>query len=130
VDILSRPESMNSNEAPTAVGPYSHAVKVENFIFLSGQIGADPKTNLLVEADIEKQTQKALDNLEAVLKSCGSEMSNVVKTTVFLTDINNFGKMNEVYSKKFGSAKPARSTVEVSKLPKGALVEIDAVAVL
>ncbi|MBO4896695.1 MAG: RidA family protein [Clostridia bacterium] len=113
--------------APKAVGPYSQAIKAGDFIYTSGQMPIDPVTGEVVHADIETQTERILKNLSAVLQEAGSSIDNVIKTTCFLKDINDFAKFNEVYAKYFKN-KPARSCVEVSALPKGALAEIDAVA--
>lgn len=111
-----------------AVGPYSQAVIAGNFIFCAGQIGIDFKTNTIVEG-IEKQTHQVLQNLQEVLKAAGTDINHVVKTTMYLTNINDFTKVNEIYATYFTKNKPARSTVEVNHLPKGVLIEIDAVAV-
>lgn len=121
--------AIETPDAPKAIGPYSQAIVVNGFIFAAGQVGADPKTGTLVEGGIEAQTEQVLKNIEAVLKASGSSMENVVKTTVFLADMNDFGKMNEVYAKYFKAPFPARSTVQVARLPRDAKVEIEAVAV-
>ena len=120
---------IKTGQAPKAIGPYSQAVVTKPFVFCSGQIGLDPHTNTLVEG-IEKQTDQVLKNLSNVLKKSGSDLDKVLKTTVYLKDISHFAKMNEVYSKYFKEHKPARSTVEASNLPKGALIEIDAIAIV
>jgi len=118
-----------TKKAPEAIGPYSQAVKFGNLLFLAGQIAIDPKTNqLMKDASIEDQTRLVLNNLKAVLEENGMTMDNALSTTVFLKDLNDFAKMNAVYAEFFKSAAPARATVEVSKLPAGARVEIDAVA--
>lgn len=109
------------------IGPYSPAVKVEQFIFTSGQIGIAPAGQLISD-DFKAQTQQALKNLSTVLTAAGSSLNHVVKTTVYLTDLNNFQKFNQIYTQIFGDHKPARSTVEVSKLPAGAQIEIEAIA--
>ena len=114
-------------KAPKPVGAYSQAIETGDLIFCSGQIGIDPETGKLVEG-IEKQTEQALKNLKAVLEAGNSSLDRVVKTTIYLTDIQDFQKVNEIYSKFFGSQKPARATVEVKSLPKGALIEIEAIA--
>ncbi len=119
---------IQTKNAPSAIGPYSQAIMVAHFIFCSGQIGIIPKTGRMVEG-IEKQTEQVLKNLEAVLTEAGAALKNVVKTTVYLKNIADFPKMNEIYAKFFGENKPARATVEVANLPKGALVEIEAIAV-
>lgn len=118
----------NSPDAPAALGPYCHATFVSGMLFCSGQLGLDPKTGTLVEG-IAAQTAQALSNLKAVLASGDFTPSNVVKTTVFLTDMNDFPAMNEVYEKFFNGHTPARSTVAVKTLPKNALVEIECIAV-
>jgi 2-iminobutanoate/2-iminopropanoate deaminase len=116
--------------APTPVGPYSPAVVVGNLVFVSGQAGRDPVTRQIAP-DVEAQTEQTLRNIETILKGAGSSLSRVVRCGVFLVDINEFSKMNGVYSRVFGSHRPARTTVEVSALPEPALrVEIDAIAVL
>lgn len=116
--------------APKAVGPYSLAVKTGNLVFTAGQLGLDAKTGTLVEGGIQGQTEKALQNVSAVLKAAGSDISQVVKTTVFLKNMNDFGAMNEIYARFFGENPPARSAVEVAALPKGGLVEIEVIATL
>jgi 2-iminobutanoate/2-iminopropanoate deaminase len=119
-----------SSDAPEAIGPYSQAIRAGNTLYLAGQIATDPKTKQFVAtADIETQTKLVLDNLLAVLKADGMDMSHVVSTTVFLKDMNNFAKMNAVYATYFKSAPPARATVEVARLPRDAQVEISAIAV-
>ena len=119
-----------TNKAPNPIGPYSQAILAEGkFIYTAGQVAIDPATNLMVEGDIKVQTRQVLKNLDAVLKAGGSSMSAVVKTTVFLKNFNDFAAMNEVYAEFFSGSAPARSTVEVSRLPKDAKVEIEAVAV-
>lgn len=117
-------------EAPKAVGPYSQAIIANGFVYTAGQIGSDPKTGTLVEGGIAEQTEQVLKNIEAVLKASSSSMDDVVKTTVFLADINDFAKMNEVYAKRFKQPYPARSTVQVARLPRDAKIEIEAVAVV
>lgn len=121
---------ISTANAPKAIGPYEQAIKVGDFIYASGQIPLDPKTGNLVEGDIKVQTRRALENLKAVLEAAGSSLDRVVKTTVFLKNIADFAAMNEVYAGYLGAAKPARSTVAVADLPRGALVEIDLVAVV
>jgi 2-iminobutanoate/2-iminopropanoate deaminase len=123
-------EIITTDEAPAAVGPYSQAVQVADFVFTAGQIPLDPATGQLVEGGIEAQTRQALTNLSAVLKAAGTSLANVVKTTVFLADIGEFQAMNGVYAEFFGSAPPARSAVQVAALPLGARIEIEAVAIL
>lgn len=122
-------KAINTNEAPAAIGPYSQAVEANGFIFLSGQIAIDPATNKLIESDIEKQTRRIFANIRAVLKSAGTDLHKVVKCTVFMIDLNDFAKMNKIYEEEFAGHKPARSTVQVARLPKDALIEIECVAV-
>lgn len=117
-------------DAPEAIGPYSQAIRAGNTLYLSGQIAIDPKTKqLMASADIETQTQLVLDNLLAVLKADGMDMSHVVSTTVFLKDLNNFATMNAIYAKYFKTQPPARATVEVARLPRDVQIEISAIAV-
>ena len=118
-----------TEKAPKPIGPYSQAVLVENTMFLSGQIPIDPSTNEIVQGNIKEQTTRVLENIKAVLESEGFSLEDVVKVTVFLKDINLFGQFNEVYGQYFSKNPPARTTVEVSNLPKGVLIEIDAIAV-
>jgi len=122
-------EAINVNGAPAAVGPYVHAVKTGGLIFTSGQLGLDPQDGSLPEG-IEAQTEQSLKNLKTVLEGCGSDLNHVIKTTIFLDNIDNFGKVNEIYAGYFSEEFPARSCVEVARLPKGGLVEIEAVAVV
>ncbi len=121
-------EAVRSDEAPSPIGPYSQGIKVGNLLFLSGQTGTDPKTNQLNPGSIEDQTKQTLENLAAVLRANGMSMENVVNTTVFLKDVNDFGKMNAVYATFFKDKPPARATVQVARLPRDALVEISAIA--
>ena len=122
-------KAITSDDAPAALGPYSPGVQVGEFLFLSGQIGLNPESGKLVEGGIKEQTKQVLDNLGAVLKEAGMDYDNVVRATVYLSDMNNFQSMNSVYSGYFNSPHPpSRSTVEVRLLPKGALVEIDLIA--
>jgi 2-iminobutanoate/2-iminopropanoate deaminase len=123
-------EIIQTDSAPKAIGPYSQAVKIKDFIFVSGQIPVDPGTGDLVEGDIGIQTRQVLSNVRAVLAAAGASLENVVKTTVFLTDMGNFTAMNDVYATFFPSSPPARACVEVRGLPKGVPVEIEAVAVV
>ena len=117
-----------NQEAPAAIGPYSPALKVGNLIFASGQIPIDPQTGEIVKGGIEKETEQSLQNLKAVLKPYLIDFNNIVKVTIFLKDMNNFPKVNEMYSKYFDREYPARSCVEVSCLPKNAQIEIEAIA--
>ncbi len=120
---------ISTTEAPAAVGPYSQAVRVGPMLFTAGQIPLDPKTGQLVSGDIAEQTKRVLENLTAVLKAEGMNFSNIIKTTVFMTNLGDFQTMNDTYASYFLDAPPARSTVQVSALPKGAEVEIEVVAV-
>jgi len=120
---------VSTNEAPGAIGPYSQAVRSESFLFCSGQIPLDPKSGQIVSGDIAVQTRRVLDNIIAVLKAEGLTFDNVVKTTIFLADLGDFQTVNEVYGSYFKQSPPARSTVQVSGLPKGAKIEIEAIAV-
>jgi len=120
---------IQTDKAPKAVGPYSQAVVVDSFVYCSGQIGLDPVTNTLVFG-IEKQTEQVLKNLNHVLTQAGTDKTHVVKTTIFVINISDFATVNQIYEDFFGEHKPARATVEVSNLPKGALVEIEAIAIL
>ena len=122
-------QSINVNGAPAAVGPYVHAVKAGDMIFTSGQLGLIPEDGTLPEG-IEAQTRQSLDNLKTVVEGCGSDFDHVVKTTIFLADIADFAKVNEIYAEYFNGEVPARSCVEVAQLPKGGLIEIEAVAVV
>lgn len=119
-----------TEKAPKAIGPYSQAIQAGNFLFLSGQIPLDPKTGELVKGDIRKQTQQVLENIKGVLESQGLGMENVVKATLFLKDIGDFNPVNEVYADYFPSSPPARSTVEVAKLPRDTAIEIEAIALI
>lgn len=119
-----------TSEAPAAVGPYSQAIAVGNLLFCAGQIPLDPATGELIEGDVTAQTERVIANLKGVLAANGMTLENVVKTTVFLTDLGNFAKMNEVYSRHFAAPFPARSTIQVAGLPKASQVEIEATAVL
>lgn len=121
---------IETNQAPKPIGPYSQAVQFGEFLFTSGQIAINPKTDELLQGNIEDQTNLVLENLQAVLLASGSSLDKVVKTTIFLKDMNDFSKVNEVYAKYFNDSKPARSTVEVSCLPKNVLVEIDCIATI
>ena len=122
---------VHSDEAPKAIGPYSQAIKAGNLLFCSGQIPLDPKTGEMVGAsDVRAQARQVMANLEAVLKAGGASFASVVKTTIYLKDLADFGAVNEIYGGHFQEAPPARATVQVAGLPRGALVEIDAVAVV
>jgi 2-iminobutanoate/2-iminopropanoate deaminase len=119
---------VNSDRGPKPIGPYSQAVKINGLLYLSGQIPLDPKTNEMVGGDIKAQTERVLENIKGILEAAGSNLHHVVKTTVFLKDMNEFPAMNEVYGKYFTIAHPARSTVQVTRLPKDASVEIEVIA--
>ena len=121
---------ISSDRAPKAIGPYSQAVVSNGFAFLSGQIPLDPATNQLVEGDIAVQTERVLQSLKGLLEDCGSSLAQVVKTTVFLKDMGEFAKMNEVYARYFSENAPARATVEAARLPRDVRVEIECVAVV
>jgi 2-iminobutanoate/2-iminopropanoate deaminase len=121
-------ESMQTDNAPKAIGPYEQAIKANGFIYTAGQIPIDPKTGNFVEGGITAQTRQVLENLKAVLEAGGSSLDRVVKATVFLKNMADFAAMNDVYAQYLGGAKPARSTVAVAELPRGALIEIDLVA--
>ncbi len=117
-------------DAPAAIGPYSQATVAGGFVFTAGQIALDPVTGVLVGDGVAAQTERVFRNLTAILEAAGASLASVVKTTVFLNDMNDFGEMNEVYARFFGDHRPARSTVEAARLPKDALVEIECVAAL
>jgi 2-iminobutanoate/2-iminopropanoate deaminase len=119
-----------TKSAPAAIGPYSQAVRAANMVFLSGQIPLDPATGAMVEGDIRAQTERVMTNLGAVLEAAGLSFANVARTTIYLTDLGDFAAVNEVYGKRFPENPPARATVQVAALPKGARVEIDAIAVV
>lgn len=123
-------ETVSTDKAPGAIGPYSQAVKAGGMVFCSGQIPIDPATGEFVSEVVAEQTEQVLKNLSEVLTAAGAGMSSVVKTTVFLADMNDFAEMNEVYSRYFTENKPARATVQAAGLPRGARVEIDCIAVL
>jgi 2-iminobutanoate/2-iminopropanoate deaminase len=123
-------KTIATEDAPAAIGPYSQAVKSGSLLFLSGQIPLDPKTGAMVPGGIVEQTERVLDNLAAVLAAGGASFANVVRTTIYLTDLGDFAKVNEAYGKRFGASAPARATVQVAALPRGAAVEIDAIASL
>ncbi|MBI2838365.1 MAG: RidA family protein [Acidobacteria bacterium] len=116
--------------APAAIGPYSQAVRTGSFLFLSGQIALDPATGQIVEGGIDAQVERVLKNIEAVLQAAGATTTDVVKTTLFLASMDDFSKVNEIYGRYFTDSPPARSTVEVSRLPRNVLFEMDAIAVL
>ena len=121
-------EIISTDKAPAAIGPYSQAVKVGNLLFTSGMIPIDPETNTLVEGGIEVQAERALQNVKALLDASGTSMDKVVKTVVFIKNMDDFAKVNEIYAKYFTSDFPARSCVEVARLPKDVLIEMEAIA--
>jgi 2-iminobutanoate/2-iminopropanoate deaminase len=123
-------QPIRTDAAPKAIGPYEQAIRIDGLVFTAGQIPIDPKTGNFVEGGIAEQTRQVLENLSAVLKAAGSSMDRVVKATVFLKNMADFPAMNEVYGEYFAAVKPARSTVAVAELPRGALVEIDLVAMV
>ena len=121
---------VHTEKAPAAIGPYSQAIVAGNFVYTAGQIPLDPATGQIVQGDVTVQTERVMRNLTAVLEAAGTSWAQVVKTTVFLQDMADFPRVNEVYGRMIGEARPARSTVQVSALPRGVLVEIDAVALV
>jgi 2-iminobutanoate/2-iminopropanoate deaminase len=123
-------ETISTENAPSAIGPYSQAVKVGNMVYCSGQIPIDPATGEFNSQNVTEQTRQVLENLSAVLRAAGTDLDNVVKTTVFLVDMNEFAQMNEVYAEFFGENKPARATVQAARLPRDTRVEIDCIAVV
>jgi len=122
--------AIQTDQAPPAIGPYAQAVQIDKLVFCSGQIALSPETGELVGGDVVAQTRRAMANLEAVLAAAGAGWDDVVKTTIYLTDLNDFAAVNQVYAEHFGDSVPARATVQVAALPKGAAVEIDAIAQL
>lgn len=123
-------EYLSTEKAPAAVGPYSQGIKAGQFVFTSGQLPLDPKTGQLVQDDIQTATRVALENVKAVLAASGATLEDVVKVTVFVKDMNDFSKINEVYAEFFANHKPARSLVEVARLPKDGVIEIEAIAAI
>jgi len=122
--------TVHTDNAPAAIGPYSQAIIAGNLLFTAGQIALDPATGQIVQGDVTVQTERVMRNLTAVLESAGTSWADVVKTTVYLQDMADFPRVNDVYGRMIGDARPARSTVQVAGLPRGVLVEIDAVAVV
>lgn len=125
---MDKPTVISTEKAPAAIGPYSQALKMQGLVFCSGQVPLDPQTGKLVGTTVAEQTHQALRNLSQVLEAAGSSLSRVLKTTVFITDMGKFAELNEVYAQYFAECPPARSAIQVGALPKGALVEIEAIA--
>jgi 2-iminobutanoate/2-iminopropanoate deaminase len=123
-------EIVLTDRGPKPIGPYAQAIKVNGLLFVSGQVALDPKTNEFLGGDIVKQTERVLENLKGIVEAAGSKLGHVVKTTVFLKNMSEFGAMNDVYARYFPAAPPARSTVEVARLPKDALVEMEVIATI
>lgn len=123
-------EAVATQHAPKAIGPYSQAIKANGFVYASGQLALDPRTQQLVQGDVAAETERTLENLKAVVEAAGSSLARVVKTTVYLADMADFAKMNEVYARYFPGTAPARATVQVARLPRDARVEIDLIALL
>jgi 2-iminobutanoate/2-iminopropanoate deaminase len=123
-------DTVLTDRGPKPIGPYSQAIRANGFLYVSGQVALDSKTGELMAGDISQQTEKTLENVKGIVEAAGSKMSHVVKVTVFLKDMNEFAAMNKVYAQYFPSAPPARSTVQVARLPKDALVEIEVIAIL
>ena len=122
-------KTIHTDKAPAAIGPYSQAVEANGFVFASGQLGINPATGEFVEGDVQAQTRQALTNARAIMNEAGLDLNNVIKTTVFLSDMANFAAMNEIYAEFFSEPYPARSAVAVKTLPKNALVEVECIAV-
>lgn len=121
-------EKVTTEDAPAAIGPYSQAIKANGFVFVSGQVALDPRTGQLVGEDVKAQTRRVLENIKAILEASGSSLDKVVKATVYLKDLNHFNQMNEIYGEYFKENPPARATVQVSRLPRDAAVEIEVIA--
>ena len=119
---------IQTNLAPAAIGPYSQAIRIGDFLYTSGQIALDPESGMFLSGEIEEETEQTLKNISSILQADGLSLENVIKTTVYLSDLNDFTRMNQVYEKYFSKNKPARACVQVAALPKGAKVEIDAIA--
>ena len=128
MEALENMDKISTDKAPSAIGPYSQAVRAGQFVFCSGQIGMDPATGKLIGADIESQTRQVMQNLRSVLTAARLDLNHVAKTTIFLVNLEDFSKVNEIYGAEFGEHKPARATVQVGRLPLGALIEIECVA--
>jgi 2-iminobutanoate/2-iminopropanoate deaminase len=127
---MSRIQTVHTDDAPAAIGPYSQAVVHAGVVYTAGQIPLDPRTGEMVGGDVQAQTRRVFDNLRAVLEAAGASLASVLKTTVFLRDMNDFAAMNEVYAEAFGEHRPARSAVQAARLPRDASVEIEAIAVV
>ena len=119
---------IQTEQAPAAIGPYSQAIRIGDFLYTSGQIALDPESGIFLSGEIEEETEQTLKNISAILQAGGVNFENVIKTTVYLSDLNDFTRMNQVYEKHFSKNKPARACVQVAALPKGAKIEIDAIA--
>jgi len=119
---------IQTEQAPAAIGPYSQAIRVGDFLYTSGQIALDPESGIFLSGEIEEETEQTLKNISAVLQAGGLSLESVVKTTVYLSDLNHFSQMNQIYEKYFSKTKPARACVQVAALPKGAKIEIDVIA--
>ena len=128
MEALENMDKISTDKAPSAIGPYSQAVRAGQFVFCSGQIGIDPATGKLIGIDIESQARQVMQNLRGVLNAARLDLSHVVKTTIFLVNLGDFSSVNEIYGAEFGEHKPARATVQVARLPLGALIEIECVA--
>ncbi len=122
-------EAVHTDRAPNPIGPYSQGIRANGFIFLAGQVALDPKSGELISGDVRQQTERTLENLKGVLEAAGANLNHVVKVTIFLKNMSDFAGMNEIYARYFPKLPPARSTVEVARLPKDALVEIELMAV-
>ena len=121
-------QMIETDKAPKAIGPYSQAVKYESLLFVSGQIAIDPETQEFIGGSVEQQTERVMENIKAILGEAGLNFDHVIKTTIYLKNIDDFSRVNDIYGRYFKEHKPARATVEVSNLPKGALIEIEAIA--
>jgi len=128
MEVLETMDKISTDKAPSAIGPYSQAVRAGQFVFCSGQIGIDPATGKFIGVDVESQTRQVMQNLRRVLAAATLDLSHVAKTTIFLVNMEDFSSVNEIYGAEFGEHKPARATVQVARLPLGALVEIECVA--
>ena len=122
-------EAVHTDRAPNPIGPYSQGIRANGFIFLAGQVALDPKSGELISGDVRQQTERTLENLKGVLEAAGANLNHVVRVTIFLKNMSDFAGMNEIYARYFPKVPPARSTVEVARLPKDALVEIELIAV-